>query len=233
MKNLLLFTAIIVLIVACTQKKPTYTPDRASMLRTGKWHVTAGTVTLKKPNGIDTTINYMPFVSPCHADDYLKFDSLDKGATFPGSILCSLSDADSIGFNWRLLNNDNNIDLLNIFNLFTMVVETIDTPYYFDTLSKSPLTFDTLADSPIVVLDTLWNLRFDSIPVSGASYVYPGVNVYNADISNFSQSSFVLSFKWRGTYPDSTHGHEGGPPNYAPPILRPDTLKFVLTLTNF
>ena len=233
MKNFLLFFTAVMLFSACNQTKPTFSPDRVNILRSGRWKVVSGTVTLKKPNGLDTTLNYMPFVPPCHLDDYIKFDSGNHGATFPGTILCYASDADSIGFIYNMRNNDNNIDLLNIFNLFQMVYETINTPYYFDTVSQSPLVLDTIQRSPYVILDTMWSLRFDSVAVSGNSTVYPGANVYNADISNFSKSGFTLSFKWYGTYPDSTGGHEGGPPNYASPIMRNDTLKFVLNFSNF
>ncbi len=218
---------------ACTQTAPSITPDKESLLRTGHWIVSSGTVTLKKPNGVDTTLDYMPFIPPCHRDDYIGFDSLGNGAVFPGAIICSAAEPDSISFKWRLLNNDNNIDILNVFNFFYMVVDSVVLPYYFDTLSQSPLVLDTLQTSPIVVLDTMWNLKFDSIPVTGNTLIYQGVNIYNADISKFSKSSFTLSFKWYGKYPDSTGGHEGGPPNYTPPIMRDDTLKFVLNFTNF
>ena len=233
MKKVFYFVVLATLLYACKQSAPTATPSVADILRTGRWKVASGTVTLKKPNGLDTTLNYMPFIPPCHTDDYIKFDSLNTGATFPGAVSCFASEPDSISFQYRLYNNDQNIDILNVFNFFYTVVETIQLPYFFDTLSTSPLRLDTLADSPLVVLDTTWLVKFDSAYVVGNGAVYGGVNIYDAAFSNFSQAGFTLTFNFYGTYPDSTGGHEGGPPNNTPPIMRPDTLKFILNYVNF
>ena len=233
MKKILFLFTVIAIFTACNQSAPTISPDKESILRTGKWKLVSGTVTLKNPSGIDTTLNYMPFVPVCHLDDYIKFDSGGNASVFPGATKCESSDADSVNFNWRLLNNDNNMDILNVFNFFYLVYDSIVTPYYFDTISQSPiLVLDTLSNNPVVVLDTIWRVKFDSAAIIGPLY-YQGVNIYSADISNFSKSGFTLSFKWYTQYPDTTKWHEGGPPAYQPPIMRTDTLKYVLNYANF
>ncbi len=222
MKKFLLLITAVAMFSACTQTAPPITPNKESILRTGRWILASGVVTLKNPNGKDTTMDYMQFVSACHKDDYIKFDSLGQAAIFPGSLRCSPADADSVSFNWRLLNNDNNIDILNVFNFYWVVRDSIVLPYYLD----------TIATSPSLVIDSVWVVRFDSAAVSGPVY-YQGYNIYNADISNFSKSGFTLSFKAYSTYPDTTQWHEGGPPAYQNPIMRNDTLRYVLNYNNF
>ena len=232
MRNFLVFFTFALLFAACTQTAPPITPDKESILRTGRWVLTSGSVTVKNPNGLDTTMDYMQFVPACHKDDYIKFDSLGQAAIFPGATVCSPADADSISFNWRLLNNDNNIDILNVFNLFWVVYDSIETPYFFDTVSTNPiLVLDTLSSSP-VVLDTIWHVRFDSLAVSGPTY-YQGFNVYDADLSDFSKTGFTLSFKWYSKYRDSTLWHEGGAPAYQAPNLKNDTIKYILRYSNY
>ena len=232
MRYFLLFITATLMFAACTQVAPTITPDKESILRTGRWILAGGTVTLKNPSGKDTTLDYMQFVPACHKDYYSRFDSIGQAAIYPGSLRCSAADADSISFNWRLLNNDNNIDILNVFNLFWVVYDSVETPFYFDTVSTNPiLVLDTISSSP-VVLDTIWHVRFDSMAVSGPLY-YQGYNVYDADISNFSKTGFTLSFKWYSKYPDTSLWHEGGPPAYQSPIMKNDTLRYVLKYSNF
>jgi len=233
MYRFLAFIAVVVLLASCSQSNPTASTDTLTLLRSYHWRLSSGTVTLPKPNGKDTTMDYMQFVPACHKDDYIKFDSGSVGAVFPGSITCSAADADSLTFIWRLFNNGNNIDLLSIFNLFYVVQDSIILPYYIDTLSTTPtVVLDTIIDSPVVELDTIWKIRYDSLPVSGNFNVNGSADVYGANISNISKSGFTLSFRWYGVYADSIGGHEGGPPNYSP-LKKPDTIKYILNYVSF
>jgi hypothetical protein len=216
----------------CIQKTPSITPNKESMLRTGRWKVTSGTITQRKPNGWDTTLNYMLFVPSCHTDDYIRFDSLNHAYVYSNTIKCSQADPDSISFVWRLLNNDQNMDILNVFNFFYMDSETINPGYFFDTLSQSPIVvLDTISTNPIVVLDSIWVANFIPILVDGRELFDNGINLYSTYISNFSQQSFTLSFKWYAFYADTTNHHTGGID--LPPIERPDTFLFKLNFTNF
>ena len=81
MKYRLLFALVAILAIAACNKTPTTTNTTASILTTGSWKLSSGTVALKKPNGVDTTINYLSVIVPsCHSDDYIKFYSNLSGA---------------------------------------------------------------------------------------------------------------------------------------------------------
>ncbi len=236
MKYFLLVLSIIVVIASCN-KPPVTTPSRESMLRVGKWHVTAGTLTLRKPNGVDTTLNYLNWIPVCHRDDYIKFDSLNVGYLFPGSDICNAGDADSIGFTWKLENGETTMSLYNGFSNTFGVAESILLPVYFDTLSHSPLQLDTLIgavaasmETPAgpIVLDSLWKLHFDSASIQR-------LDIYTATISSFSSSAFTINFAVISTYPDSTGHHTGFDATNnidMNPIYRPDTFHYSVTYSN-
>ena len=208
------------------------------MLRVGTWHVASGTLTLRKPNGVDTTLNYVNWIPFCHKDDYIKFDSGNIGYQFPGTNLCNASDADSTQFIWTLLNGETQMDLYNGFNNTFDVTESILLPYFFDTVATSPIVVvDTFLSavagaamtppSPGLV-DSFWKLHFDTTAV-------PGLDIYNATITNFSSSSFTLNYAFITTYPDSTGFHTGyDAANNIDmnPIWRPDTVHYSITYTH-
>ena len=233
MKYFFLALSIIVVIASCN-KAPQTNYSRESMLRKGKWKVTAGTLTLRKPNGIDTTLNYLNWIPYCHRDDYLVFDSLNVGYIFPGAITCNAGDADSIGFTWKLESGETTMSLYNGFSNTFGVSESILNPFFFDTLSQSPLQLDTLIGAVAasletppgpVVLDSTWKLQFDSASIQR-------LDIYTATISNFSSAAFTINFAVISTYPDSTNHHTGGGTD-ADPIIRPDTFHYSVTYTNF
>ncbi len=232
------FLAFCVILMASCDKTPKINHNRASELRVGKWHVTSGTLTLRKPNGLDTTLNYMDWIPTCHKDDYIKFDSLNRGYIFPGGTTCDASQADSSAFVWQLKNGETILDLYNGFSNTFGVVETIVLPYFSDTISKSPLILDTLvgaiaaaAMTPpgVVVIDSFWKLHFDSSAVQR-------LDIYNATITNYSQSAFTINYAVISTYPDSTGHHTGFDVTNnidMDPIIRPDTFHYSVTYTNF
>lgn len=230
-KCLLLIIPALLIIAACSKKPNAPTPGRADMLRTGKWKISGGTFTKRLPSGRDTILKYLSYIPACHQDDYIVFDSGMSAAIYSGSNKCDPSDADEIPFLWQLKNNGNNIDLYNGFNCLYSCLETI-LPYYFDTLQNNssftpPLELDTLIgvlDTPSmghsIVLDSMWTVDIDSMTT-------PQINIYNASITNFSQSSFTLNFTVISTYPDSTGNHA----TY--PVTKPDTMKYAVIYSNF
>lgn len=208
------------------------------MMRKGKWKVTSGTLTLRKPNGIDTTLNYMNWIPVCHRDDYVQFDSLSIGYIFAGGMKCDPSNADSTAFQWKLENGETTLSLYNGFSNTFGVKESILIPFYFDTLSKSPFVLDTLvgavaaaAQTPPgpIVLDTLWKLHFDSAAIQH-------LDIYSATISSFSETSFTINYAAISTYPDSTGHHTGFDAANGgidkDPIIRPDTFHYSVTYSN-
>jgi len=221
MKKLFLPLAIILLGLVACQNKSTVTASGTAILQNGRWKLTSGTLTMKAPSGKDTTLNYMVFVPVCHQDDYLKFDSNYVGYVFSGSVKCSPAEADSIPFDWQLLQNNTYMNLYNGFFLFDSVVETIDPVYHFDTLQHSALVLDTIiSNDTFVELDTIWPVYFDSV----ASQI---LNINNASITNFTSTTFTLNFYVLGYYPDSTKFHE------LTPVYKADTFKYSLTYSNF
>ena len=237
MKYFLLALSIVVVIASCN-KPPTTSPSRESLLRVGKWHVTAGTLTLRKPNGIDTTLNYLNWIPVCHRDDYIKFDSLNRGYVIPGSDLCNAGDEDSVGFSWKLENGETTMSLYNGFSNTFGVKESILLPYFFDTLSTGPVVVDTFLSaiegalmsppSPGIV-DSFWKLHFDSSAIQR-------LDIYTATITNFSSTAFTINFAAISTYPDSTGFHTGyDATNHIDmdPIYRPDTFHYSVTYSAY
>ena len=242
MKYFFLVLLAVALFAACN-KTPTSTANRENILRNGRWKVTGGTLTVKKPNGKDTILNYTDWIPYCHKDDYIKFDSLMHAAIFPGPITCNAQEPDSIGFVWKLSNNENTIDLYDGFLNTYAVTETILLPFYFDTLSTSPILvldtvygiLDTAAGYTRVlpVLDTQWKLHFDTTWIATNSVT--GLDIYNASISYFSQSTFTINYSLISTYPDSTH-HRTGVTIYGTDFadtIRPDTFHYSVIYSNF
>jgi len=229
-KYFLAILSVIFFFAACTTTPNPVTPDRAAMLRTGKWKIASGTFTKRLPGGTDTNLNYLSFIPLCHQDDYIVFDSQMHAATYSGATKCDPGEADHIPFVWQLKNNGNNIDLYNGFNNLYSAVETIQ-PYRFDTISgdfaSGTLKLDTVIgvnDTPKlghnIILDSIWDIHIDTMAT-------PQIEIYNASITDFSQSAFTLHFTVISTYPDSN----GNRANY--PKIRPDTMKYTVKYTNF
>ncbi len=212
--------ALLMFLVSCT--KSTSDPDTGAILRTGKWRISSASIRMKLPSGKDTTMDYVQFIPKCRVDDYLRFQTLTRGAVYNGGTSCSASDADSTTFQWLLKENGTVVDIYNGFTLIDSVAQTILTPYHFDTISQSPiLVLDTISNDPAnIVLDTVWDLNFRSVPS-------PTFNIYNAHLSNVSQSTFSMDFAFRAQYPDSTHFNE------VTPILRPDSFHYHIVYSNF
>jgi hypothetical protein len=241
MKYFYLALSAIVFFASCN-KKPDPSPSSEDILRKGNWRLASGKLTVNKPNGMDTTLNYMNFIPECYKDDYIRFDSLNYGRRYFGATACSPADPTFVSFIWQLKGNGNVVDLLSGFNNLYAVVDTIQ-PYHFDTLQKDPLVLDTILGvldtlpgqtKILIVLDTVRELRFSGIPLGTSIAGTPigGFDIYNAEITNFSQASFTLNFSIRSLYPDSTNYHAGLPNNELP-IMRPDTIHYSLIYNNF
>jgi hypothetical protein len=238
MKYLLSALSVVLIFTACNRTPQTPALNREDILRTGKWKISSGTLTIKLPNGLDTTMNYLNFISACHLDDYIVFDSQMHAEVYSGSDKCNPGDPDYIPFVWQLLNNNTQIDLYNGFNCIYGAHDSIYA-YNFDTLFNNasgtpPLVLDTIegtldtligfAPKTIIVLDTMWQLKIDTANV-------PNSNIFNAQISNFSQAAFTLNFSLISKYPDTTNLHMGPP--HLSPIWRNDTFRYVVTYSNF
>lgn len=239
MNKYLLLTISFVLVLASCGKKATTTESRENMLRNGKWSISGGTITLTLPDGRDTTLNYLNFLSLCHKDDYMVFHAGVDAAFFAGGTTCSPSDPDSVTFKWGFSNNQNSLSLYHGFDFITTVTERIK-PFVFDTISWSPLVLDTMYGvndtlpgftRSLIVLDTIWEVVFDTTTINNP-------DIYNASVINFSQSAFTLNFWVVSTYPDSTNHHTGLFVDVAgtidqDPIIRPDTFRYSLTFRNY
>jgi hypothetical protein len=241
MKYCLLTLSVFLLFFAC-KKSSTPTVTTEDMLKTGKWKLASGTLTVKNPNGKDTILTYLDFIPECFKDDYLKFDSLNFGKIYYGGNTCTPGDPEFRSFQWLLSNNGTTIDLYNGFNEIFAVVDTIQ-PYKFDTLNQSPLELDTVLGAldtlegqikQFLVLDTIRELRYSGVPVGDylSSISMSGFNINKAQITEFSQSSFFLNFAIIGKRLDSTNFH-GGPPNNYDPLIKNDTLRYKLKFSNF
>src|ERR1035438_5677028 len=115
MRYFFLSVSALLLFAACS-KNPTMTATTQNILRTGKWQLSSGTVAVRKPNGLDTTLNYLLFIPTCYKDDYLVFDSLNYGQRYTGTNTCSPADPAYYTFSWQLQNNNTTINLYNGFN---------------------------------------------------------------------------------------------------------------------
>ena len=221
-----------VLIAACNPQ-PDVTPSKENILRSKQWRITGGTITVKKPNGRDTSLKYVDYIDTCYKDDYMKFDSMHFGRAYTGTQKCNAADPEFKNFSWRLFNNDRSIDLYDGFNMIFAVTTSIE-PYRFETLSTSPLVLDTIIGrldtipgfmKQFIVLDTIRELRYTRYPI-------PSFDLYGAEISEFTQSSFKLHFSFKTTRLDSTNFHAGTPDNFAP-ILVNDTADYNLIISSY
>jgi hypothetical protein len=233
MKYFLLALSVVVVLAACTQKAPTVTPNRENLLRAKKWRISGGSMTVKNPNGKDTTLDYLNFIDSCYQDDYVKFDSMHFGSLYTGEIKCNPADPISRSFTWKLWNNDNYIDLNDGFNTIFAASMYIE-PYRFDTLEHSPLKLDTIIgrtdttpgfQKQFIVLDTIRVVRFNSTKI-------PNFDIYGAEIRDFTSSSFKLKFSFKTTRLDST-GLRAGAPNNSAPIVVSDTADYLLNMSGF
>jgi len=243
MKYFILAFSVILIYASCS-KSSTPTVSRQATLRTGRWKISSGSLTVKLPNGKDSSLNYMNFIPACHLDDYIDFNSPNYGAVFSGVTKCNPGDPDSVTFTYNLSDNDNELSINSNFYLYYGVSETIQ-PFVFDTLQNSPapLVLDTLYGvldtaagytRTVIVLDTIWNLQFTDTPITTNS-------VFQGQLSNFSASSFTFSYRIPSTYPDSLNHHTNllivaGPPVDsidANPIIVPDSAIYTITYTNF
>ena len=185
MRQLLLAVLVLSIITLACNTHPDVAPDMAGMMRTGKWKISAGTVTLRQPNGVKKDQTYWPNLRKiCLRDDYIVFDSSNIGSVHNGGTSCSLATADSINFIWQLKNNGGNIDLLNIYTVVDSVAQTV----YLDN----------------TVTPNIYKIRYDTATSRTA-------NIVNATIKQFSQSSFVLEYPHIGQYLDTTGGHQASP----------------------
>jgi hypothetical protein len=242
-KYFTLTLSLAILYFAACNKPATESADsKQDMLRKEKWKISSGTLTVKLPNGKDTVLNYLDWIPVCHRDDYFDFNSAVYGSVFNGGNKCDPGEADSISLAYKLTNNDQYLSLYNSFHLYYSVAESI-LPYRFDTIQFTPLVLDTIygaADTPglnaVIRLDTIWMLHFDSVAVANT-------DIFNAPITNFTQSSFTINFSLLSKYPDSTNFKTGkwyftngaGLPDSADnnTVRIADTFKYKVTYTNF
>jgi|GEM_PF-1198679 len=234
MKYFSLFAATVALLVAsCTQQPPTVTPGKEAILRSKNWRINGGTITVKKPNGKDTSLQYLSYIDSCYSDNYLKFDSMHYGGVYTGAAKCNAADPEYFNFTWRLNPNGQYIDLYDGFNMIFAVSQYIE-PYHFDTLSMSPFELDTLVGrldtipgfiKQFIVLDTIRELKF-------SRYKIPGYDLYGAEISDLTEVSFKLRFSFKTTRLDSTGWRAGAPENMSPAVVN-DTADYELILGSF
>ncbi|MBL7690074.1 MAG: hypothetical protein JNM41_00655 [Flavipsychrobacter sp.] len=207
MRYLLLALSLVTLVTSCN-KDPEVPPSKANQLRAKKWTITGGTLTVKLPNGKDTSLSYLNFVDTCYLDDYIKFDSNYAGSVFTGDRKCNVADPASRSFTWRLLPNETFIDLFSGFNMIFCVNTSIE-PYKLVTGEQGT--------------DTVRELRY-------TPYRIPSFDLYGAEIIDFTPSSFKLKFSFKSTRLDST-GFRAGAPNNNPPAVVADTADYLLTLS--
>jgi len=231
-----------IIFAACNKKATPSATNHMDWLRSGKWKVSSGTLSVKKPNGKDTALNYLDWIPQCHKDDYIVFNTATTGAVFNGPVSCTPGDADSISFAWNLSNSDNYLTIHNSYHLYYSVFESI-LPLAFDTVSQSPLELDTIfhvADTPflnpVIELDSIWRLHFDSTAVLNTV-------IDNGVLTNFTENSFTVYYTLKAQYPDSTgwqtgrffFTNPGGFPdsadNYTKTLV--DTFKYKITYTKF
>ncbi len=214
MRYIVLALSVLLCVAACN-KKPTPNYGTESKLRSGKWKLASGTVKLRKPDGKDTTVDYMQFIPECYKDDYFMFDSMNMGRRFTGSTTCSPADPEYFSFYWDLKDNAF-LSLYNGLNYIYGITDTIQ-PFELDTLSWSPLEFDTvigqldtiLPPKLLIQLDTIRKLKFYGIPggVGETGVARGGFDIFDGDLINFSESSFTLHFQMHSYYWDSTQYH--------------------------
>lgn len=219
------FLALCALFVfeACT-KDPVVIKNKENLLRTGKWKISSGSIKQKLPNGTYTSRNYTDILPDCWKDDYIVFDSGVRAALYYGSEKCNAGEGEYTSFTWQLTNNDNTISFFNGFKLLYSDTQYIQA-LRFDTTNQDPLTFaQVTGPDGLQYNDSIWENKFEPMAVHNTS-------IYDATITEFSQSSFTLNYSLISTYPDTTNGHQGAP--RLMPIIRPDTFRFKITYNNF
>ncbi len=173
-KSLLLLLALFSILVACN-KTPDPQSDVTTNLRTGKWKIASGTVTMRAPNGVKADQPYYPYLrKTCMQDDYIIFDSANHGAVYSNSTHCSVADADSISFVWHLKNNDKNIDLFNVYWMIDSISQQI-------ALNSSSIYVATYSNA-----------------------TSHEANIRDGKLSNVTASSFTLEYSLIGQYLDTT-----------------------------
>lgn len=183
-RSLLLLLTLSAALFACN-KTPDPQVDVISQLRTGKWKINSGTVTMHNLNWIQKDQTYWPTLRKiCLRDDYIIFDSSDRGVVYSNTTRCSPADVDSIAFVWQLKNNDKNIDLFNIYKVVDSVAVTL-----VPIASTSPQAY---------------KVQYDT----ATSYVS---NIRNAKLSNVTDNSFTLEYSLIAKSYDSTGGHYSSP----------------------
>ena len=181
-RALLLLLALPAIFVACN-KTPDPQADVISMLRTGKWKLSSGTVNIRGLNGLRADHTYYPDLRRvCLRDNTILFDSSNRGVVYNNTNRCLASEPDSVNFIWQLKNNDQNIDLFNIYK----VVDSVG-------LTLNPVTGST---GYYVTYDT------------ATSYIN---NIRDAQISNVTDNSFTLEYTLVARYYDSTGGNFSAP----------------------
>jgi len=220
---------LVILSVTACNKTPTSTNTVESILQTGRWQLSSGTLSMRLPSGKDTSLDYKNTIVPvCHQDDYLQFYSGLNGAVYANTVRCLVSDADSVSFSWVLSNDNKSISIYNSQYFYYAANETIQ-PFHFDTVS---LVLDSLyyPGNPSTI-DSIYNLSFTEIPATATAPNYTLVDIPNISIASITTTSFTLNFSVYGlptyVYPDSTNHNE------MTPITRADTFHYSLTYTNF
>lgn len=233
MKYFFFLVASAMLLFAACGKPPVITPNKEGILRSKKWRITGGTITVKKPNGKDTSLEYRKYIDTCYLDDYISFDSMHFGKAYSNSDRCNVADPEFRSFTWRLHDDERHIDLYDGFNMIFAVNTSIE-PYHFDTLSLDPFKLDTIIGrldtipgfiKQFIVLDTIRELRYTRYPI-------PNFNLYGAEISEFSEVSFKLKFSFKTKSLDSTNYHAGMPDNFSPIVVE-DTADYNLTISSY
>ena len=249
MKYCILALSVIMLFASCSKTPNPQATSKEDILRSGNWRISGGTVRGKLPSGLDTTVSYTQFLLPtCWLDDYIKFDSDYHAKVYSNTNKCDPSQPTYQSFYWKFNRNATTLDFYNGFNLTYAWSDSI-APWHFDTLvndgsASPPLVLDTIYGvndtllgytRVVVVLDTIWDFVVTPKAI-------PNLDIYNAQISNFTESSFTLNYTYRKTYTD-TNGHHTGRQifpigsamdtvNYDP-ILKADTLFYSITFSKF
>lgn len=184
MKRSLLFLVALSALFAACDKKPDPQVDTLSMLRSGKWKVNSGTVTMRQPNGIKAPQTYFPNLRlTCLQDDYIAFDSSNRGKVYSGTTKCSGSDGDSVSFVWVLKNNDKNMDIFGGYHI-------VDSVKY---------TFTTDPSAP------------NGVALSYSAAVSRVFDIHDAKLTNVTDNSFTLEYTLPAQYMDTTGGNWGSP----------------------
>ncbi|WP_133162646.1 hypothetical protein [Flavipsychrobacter stenotrophus] len=178
-RSLLLLLALFSILIACN-KTPDPQLDVITMLRTGKWHITSGTVTMRGPNGVKAAQTYYPNLRKQYLrDDEIRFDSSGYAFVYNNSKRSDVGDPDSVGFNYVIKNNDANFDFFNAYKIIDSVAQVI----YPDAAGPNG-----------------YSARYDT----AVSHVK---DIRNGKLSNVSETSFTIEYSLIGQYNDTTLTH--------------------------